>query len=126
MSEGDRKILEMSALEDEKRFDREWEKFEGKDLMNREEFNSRLTIIRETEEIEWEYLDRGKHVFLFNSDIRYFIDPHNCILWKQKSTYIPCRDFVNISQYILETLPANKKLVVSSRQTFITDKDSDF
>lgn len=105
-------------------FEKEWESFEDKDLMDRDDFERRMGIIydiEDVEEIEKESIKDGKYMFLLGADIRRFISPE-AVVDKIKRKAIVWREWDNVAQYIVMTLPEDRKLVVSKAQTFLTNK----
>lgn len=116
--------LELVPEGNEYYFEKEWESFEDKDLMDRDDFERRMGIIydiEDVEEIEKESIKDGKYMFLLSADIRRFISPE-AVVDKIKRKAIVWREWDNVAQYIVMTLPQDRKLVVSKAQTFLTNK----
>jgi hypothetical protein len=121
-------IVELMGQNEGTCFEKEWECFDGKEFMDRDDFERRMQIICEIEDMEeitGEDIKNGKFFFLLSTDIRKFISPESVVDVKKRKS-IPWREWDNVAQYIVLTLPDDRRLVVSNSQTFLTYKEESF
>ncbi len=76
------------------------------------------------EDIAEEHLSKESHFLILEKDIRRYIHPESIFCQKRKKNrHIPPELIKNLAQYVLMTMPEDKKLVVARGQTFLTHKD---
>lgn len=124
---------EDSSEEEKYSFEKEWQEFSdmevkkgvrGEDVMDQDEFERRMNIIYETEELNQltrKELKNDNYWLLLRTDIRKVISPYT-VAQEIKNNSICWEEYTNVAYYIVMTLPDDHKLAVSNGQTFIREK----
>jgi hypothetical protein len=119
----------------EKTFDEEWMRFEGKEYMDRDEFDLRMKMIEDTQEIDDldEYQKVEQPLKLFEMDIRRFIDPYHILASRRRDCSLHDHfdprvgsgsdlKYAGIVQFVLENCPEDKRLIVHKNHTFLVER----